>query len=115
MLSRPFDRRTLMRGTAGAAALSWMVRRGAGAQELPADAAEVQDFRRSAIAQQVRLDPHFGYSVYQIGTFVYLMWSGLTRMDEELNVVGDIATSWDLSEDGKTYTFHLDPDRKFAD
>jgi len=92
-----------------------MVRRGAGAQELPADAAEVQDFRRSAIAQQVRLDPHFGYSVYQIGTFVYLMWSGLTRMDEELNVVGDIATSWDLSEDGKTYTFHLDPDRKFAD
>src|SRR5215216_5429691 len=109
------SRRGFIGGAAGATALTLLNVRGIGAQDAPADAAENQEFRQPAIASQVRLDPHFGYSVYQVGTFVYRMWSGLTKMDANLGVVGDIATSWDLSEDGKTYTFHLDPNRKFAD
>jgi oligopeptide transport system substrate-binding protein len=115
MSFRPVNRRNLIRGVAGMTAASMLTTPGVRAQEAPADAAENQELRLPGIAAQVRLDPHFGYSVYQIGTFVYKMWSGLTKMDENLGVVPDIATSWDLSEDGKTYTFHLDPNRKFAD
>jgi oligopeptide transport system substrate-binding protein len=109
------NRRGFVGGTAGLAAASWLAAHGTGAQDAPADAAETQEFRQPALAAQVRLDPHLGYSVYQVGTFVYRMWSGLTKMDADLGVVGDIATSWDLSDDGKTYTFHLDPNRKFSD
>src|SRR6476620_4426476 len=115
MLSRTLNRRALISGTAGATLAATLSTRRGWAQDAPADAAEVQELRLPAMALQVRLDPHFGYSVYQIGTFVYFMWSGLTKTDKELGVVGDIAASWDVSEDGKTYTFHLDPDRKFSD
>jgi ABC-type transport system substrate-binding protein len=116
------NRRELIGGAAGLSAVALIAAHRAGAQSTPveasgppADAADNQEFRQPAITAQVRLDPHFGYSVYQVGTFVYQMWSGLTRMDASLGIVGDIATKWDLSADGKTYTFHLDPDRKFSD
>lgn len=117
MLSRPITRRLLIHGAAGAAAVSWAGRGVLAAAQgtPPADAAAVQELRLPGITRDVRLDPHFGYSVYQIGTFVYQMWAGLTKMDAELNVVPDIATSWEISEDGKTYTFALDPNRKFSD
>jgi peptide/nickel transport system substrate-binding protein len=36
-----------------------------------------------------------------------LVFSGLTRVDEYGQPVPDLAESWDLSEDGLTYTFHL--------
>jgi len=34
---------------------------------------------------------------------------GLTRYDKDLNPVPAIAQSWEVSEDGKKYTFHLRP------
>jgi len=37
----------------------------------------------------------------------------LTSVDEALNIVGDLATSWDISNDYTTYTFNLDTKRKF--
>jgi peptide/nickel transport system substrate-binding protein len=37
-----------------------------------------------------------------------VLYSGLVRYDlETLSPVGDLAESWDVSEDGLTYTFHL--------
>ena len=36
-----------------------------------------------------------------------LIFSGLTRYDPHRKLVGDLATSWESSQDGKTYTFHL--------
>ena len=36
-----------------------------------------------------------------------LIFSFLVIPDEELNYVGDLAESWDISEDGTVYTFHL--------
>lgn len=32
---------------------------------------------------------------------------GLTRFDNDANLQGDLATSWDINDDGKTYIFHL--------
>lgn len=39
--------------------------------------------------------------------YVIHIFSGLVRLDHELKVVPDIARAWDISDDGKTYTFHL--------
>jgi peptide/nickel transport system substrate-binding protein len=36
-----------------------------------------------------------------------LIFSGLTQYNAERQVVPDLATSWEVSNDGKTYTFHL--------
>ena len=36
-----------------------------------------------------------------------LIFSGLTKYNGSRHIVGDLASSWDVSADGKTYTFHL--------
>ena len=41
------------------------------------------------------------------------VFSGLVRLNVDLQVEPDLATSWDLSEDGTEYTFHLHPDAAF--
>ena len=43
------------------------------------------------------------------GEYVYsfLVFSGLTQIDEDLNITGDLAERWDRSEDLKTWTFYL--------
>jgi oligopeptide transport system substrate-binding protein len=48
-------------------------------------------------------------------TYVMQIFSGLVRLDQELNIVPDIAESWDKSPDGKVYTFHLRQGVKFHD
>ena len=43
-------------------------------------------------------------SSHTIAGYIY---SGLVRYDKNLNIEGDLAESWDISEDGLTITFHL--------
>jgi oligopeptide transport system substrate-binding protein len=45
--------------------------------------------------------------------YVMQIFSGLVRLDQDLNIVPDIAESWEKSSDGKTYTFHLRHGVKF--
>src|SRR2546428_2723709 len=33
--------------------------------------------------------------------------SGLVRVDPNVNIIPDMATSWDVQDDGRTYVFHL--------
>lgn len=47
--------------------------------------------------------------------YVVHLFSGLVTLDENLEVAPDLATRWDLSEDGRTYTFHLRQDAAFQD
>ena len=53
----------------------------------------------------------------QASSDVYsLMFLGLTQLDPfSGSIVGDLAESWDISEDGLTYTFHLRPDAVWSD
>ena len=44
-----------------------------------------------------------------------LIFSGLTRYNPKRQLVPDLATSWDVSDDGKTYTFHLRHGVKWQD
>jgi len=41
------------------------------------------------------------------------VFSGLVSFDPQLNLTPDIAESWDVSDDGMTYTFHLRENAKF--
>ena len=45
--------------------------------------------------------------------YVMQIFSGLVRLDHDLNVVPDIAENWEISSDNKTYTFHLNQGVKF--
>jgi len=47
--------------------------------------------------------------------FVVEIFSGLVTLDRNLKVVPDIAEKWDVSPDGKTYTFYLRKEVKFHD
>src|SRR6185437_2287760 len=50
----------------------------------------------------------------QAATRVFdLMYSRLTRLDPQMRPQPDLATNWDISPDGKTYTFHLRTGVKF--
>ncbi|OPY51433.1 MAG: putative ABC transporter periplasmic-binding protein [Methanosaeta sp. PtaU1.Bin060] len=43
------------------------------------------------------------------------IFSGLLKSDERLEMVPDLAESWEISPDGKTYTFHLRDGVKWQD
>jgi oligopeptide transport system substrate-binding protein len=47
--------------------------------------------------------------------YILQIFSGLVRLDENLEPVADIAERWDVSQDGRTYTFYLRRDVRFHD
>jgi len=60
------------------------------------------------------LDP--AYIVDVAGGWVAAkLYNGLVRYDEKCEIVPDIASEWEISKDGLTYTFKLRPDIRFSD
>lgn len=49
------------------------------------------------------------------GGYVGLLYSGLVRLTPQLGIEGDLAESWSVSPDGRSYTFTLRPGLAFAD
>jgi oligopeptide transport system substrate-binding protein len=47
--------------------------------------------------------------------YIMQIFSGLVRLDDNLEPAPDIAQRWDVSSDGRTYTFYLRQDVKFQD
>jgi oligopeptide transport system substrate-binding protein len=43
------------------------------------------------------------------------LYAGLSRLDEQGNVTPSLASSWDISDGGRTYTFHLHSGLRFSD
>ncbi|GAI54888.1 unnamed protein product, partial [marine sediment metagenome] len=62
----------------------------------------------------ITLDPAIS-SEMTSHTYVMQIFSGLVRLDAELEVVPDIAERWQKSQDGRTYTFYLRHGVKFHD
>ncbi len=66
-------------------------------------------FRYNESNNITSLDPAFAKSQANIWG-VNQLFSGLVQLDENLNIKPDIAKKWDISKDGKQYTFILRKD-----
>lgn len=60
------------------------------------------------------LDPAFARNLENMWA-VNQLFDGLVELDSALNVIPLLAKNWEISEDGRTYTFHLREDVKFHD
>jgi peptide/nickel transport system substrate-binding protein len=69
-------------------------------------------FRYNEHANITSLDPAFAKDQRNIWA-VHQLFNGLVQMDSDLNVIPAIATSWNISDDGLTYTFSLRNDVQF--
>ena len=58
------------------------------------------------------LDPHLTTDV-DSAVYAVEIYGGLMTIDKELAIVGDLAETWEVSPDGKTTTFRLNPNAKF--
>jgi oligopeptide transport system substrate-binding protein len=47
--------------------------------------------------------------------YVVEIFSGLVRLDKDLQIQPDVSDRWTVSDDGKVYTFHINPDATFHD
>lgn len=59
------------------------------------------------------MDPAVGFDG-EVIPFIRLLFRGLIDYDDGTGLVVDQAQDWNISPDGKTYTFHLRPGVKFA-
>jgi peptide/nickel transport system substrate-binding protein len=60
------------------------------------------------------LDPHFSAQLSERYA-LYLIYNTLVAYDKDFNIVPDLAASWDIGDEGKSITFHLQPNVKFHD
>ena len=60
------------------------------------------------------LDPHMSSGI-QAQWMVGNIYNSLVTIDEQLNYIPELAESWDVQDDGKTYIFHLRKGVKFHD
>jgi oligopeptide transport system substrate-binding protein len=71
-------------------------------------------FHYNELAGISSLDPAASRNTENIWA-VNQLFNGLVQMDDKLTIEPCIAKSWNISEDGKTYTFHLRSDVFFHD
>ncbi len=71
-------------------------------------------FRYNQSSGIASLDPAFSKDQSTIWSCNQL-YNSLVQLDDNLNTQPSIAKSWEISEDGKTYTFRLRSDVKFHD
>jgi peptide/nickel transport system substrate-binding protein len=60
------------------------------------------------------LNPFVGVNDDSYSTYEYI-YPQLVQYDRNVDFTPDLATSWDSSSDGRTWTFHLHPDVKWSD
>ncbi|PKB73587.1 MAG: hypothetical protein BZY75_01075 [SAR202 cluster bacterium Io17-Chloro-G7] len=58
------------------------------------------------------LDPHLTTDATS-AQIIIEVFGGLVTIDRDLNVVADLAEDWDLSDDGRVYTFYIRADATF--
>ncbi len=65
-------------------------------------------------ADPTTLDPHLTGDV-RSALIIVEVFGGLVTLDRNLEVAPDLAKDWEVSNDGRTYTFHLREEAKFQD
>ncbi len=83
---------------------------------LPADAAPLdQQFLRLQGPEMTTTD--FAVSVYSrsVNSYSDILSTPFVRLNKNFEVLPAGALSWEVTPDGKTWTFHMDPDLKWSD
>ncbi|MDX6355247.1 MAG: peptide/nickel transport system substrate-binding protein [Streptomyces sp.] len=111
---RPVSRRRLLVAGAGAAAGSWLLTAcGSGASGTAAatsaasgtaKAGGVLRIARPPASSAETLDPASSLSAYE---YLGALYSRLVRRGTDGNPAADLATSWEMSDNASTWTFHL--------
>jgi oligopeptide transport system substrate-binding protein len=87
---------------------------GCARRETPAEAGvRTQTLLVGNRAEPADLDPDT-ITTYTDDHIAYALFEGLTKLDAR-KAVPDLAESWDVSPDGKTYTFHLRREARWSD
>ncbi len=91
-----------------------------GASDVP-PAAEVPALAEDATVLNVQvgpspetIDPALNSAIDGSNMIIHA-FEGLLKFDQNNNIVGGLAESWEQSDDGLTWTFHLRPDLKWSD
>jgi len=58
------------------------------------------------------LDPHMGNGLDTV-EMLQNVFEGLVQFDAKTHIAPQLADRWEISPDGRTYTFHLNPKAKF--
>ncbi|MBF0545922.1 MAG: ABC transporter substrate-binding protein [Candidatus Riflebacteria bacterium] len=69
-------------------------------------------FRGYLTSEPANLDPAKGVDVNE-GIVQAKIFNGLLTYDENMKMVPDLAESWEVAEDGRTFNFHLRKDVRF--
>ncbi len=83
---------------------------------LPADAAPLdQQFLRLQGPEMTTTD--FAVSVYSrsVNSYSDVLTTPFVRLNKDFEILPAGALSWEVTPDGKTWTFHMDPDLKWSD
>ena len=78
----------------------------------PASATVASGTIRLAGSDSSTLDPALSQEVSS-WSYLIQIFSGLVSLDDQLRIIPDLAESWDVSPDGRSYTFHLRPGARF--
>ena len=65
-------------------------------------------------AEPKTIDPSLN-TMKAVDVYIIHAFEGLTKLDSNNNVIGGMAESWDISEDGLKYTFYLRTNAKWSD
>ena len=90
-------------------ALLLIVAAGCGGDRRPAG----KIYRTYLSADPTTLDPALSNDAGS-GELCALLYNGLVRFDHQTTILPDIAERWEISEDSRTYTFHLRPGVRFT-
>ena len=74
------------------------------------DEEEPRRYVEAIVGSPARINPVFAYGNDVDRDIASLVFSGLTRLGPDGEILPDLAESWGVSPDGRTYTFHLRPD-----
>jgi oligopeptide transport system substrate-binding protein len=84
------------------------------ARHTGAPAVTVLHYANEGTSQLASLDPATGFDL-NTRQAAQIIYGGLTRFGPNFQVLPDTAQSWSIGNQGRTYTFHLRPDVRFAD
>ena len=83
-------------------------------EQTPAEETRSGGIFRRIWSDPPTLDPALVTDTTSAGLVVEI-FSGLVSINTNLQLIPDLAQSWEISEDGLVYTFRLRPDAKFHD